>query len=245
MAAPVSITPARRAKLARCVATLDADMAPFTSGDSAAAGSAAGWTSEGSPAPGVVSHSIAVAGASLRKYRAVGVVKAPAARVARLLWSPDLRLQWDLSYAGIDNLAASVVEPAAAGDGVLAGDEVVLQRMRVKAVLVVSQRDFVCMHLRRELADGTIFAIGHSVPEEDGVFEPTPDYVRGAVLEGSGWHCKPVLGPNGEQWCEMTYVILIDLKGWVPAFVVNGALAWTFEAYFRQVREAVTLPAFQ
>jgi hypothetical protein len=43
----------------------------------------------------------------------------------------------------------------------------------------------------------------------------------------------------------MTYVILIDLKGWVPAFVVNGALAWTFEAYFRQVREAVTLPAFQ
>jgi hypothetical protein len=101
------------------------------------------------------------------------------------------------------------------------------------------------MHLRRELADGTIFAIGHSVPEEDGVFEQTPDYVRGAVLEGSGWHCKPVLGPNGEQWCEMTYVILIDLKGWVPAFVVNGALAWTFEAYFRQVREAVTLPAFQ
>jgi len=241
---PLALSEERRARLAACLAAVDADNAAFAAaaggGDAPSAGAtAAGWTREADPCAGVTLHSVAMPGTSLRKYRAHGALPGAPRAAAHLLWDPAARSAWDHSYAAIDSLGRVASDGDAAGVG--AGsleDEIVLQRMCVKAVLVVSQRDFVCCHLRRDRArDGSVLAVSYAAGEQDGLTPPHPDWVRGEVLEGSGWELLPAAGPGGAAHSTMTYTIFIDLHGWVPHWLVNAAISWTAKAYFEGMRQ--------
>jgi hypothetical protein len=176
----------------------------------------------------------AMPGTGLRKYRATGPLPGAPRDAARLLWDADERMRWDATYAAIEQLGAVASDGDAGGVG--AGgreDEIVLQRLCVRSVLVVSQRDFVCCHMRTDRArDGVIRAVSYAASEEDGLTPVDPAYVRGEVLEGSGWSVRPVAGPAGEQHAEMCYTVFLDLRGWIPHWVVNAAIGSTFAKYF-------------
>lgn len=210
----------RLAKLEECVRLIDADRAPA---------SASAWRLEGEVAPGVLVESCAVAGLSLRKFRARGSLPAPPAAVAPLLWQRERRLAWDASYAGIDELVPRF-------GGLPASDDAGLVRLSLKPVLVVSARDFVNVQLMRDrsASDGSFLSVSYSVT--DDACPPHPDFVRGDVLPGSAWHLAP--GEDGNS-CVLTYVILTDIKGWVPAFAVNAAVSKTFESYFVTLRSVL------
>ena len=192
-----------------------------------------GWVEESSPCDGVTMQSIAVEGMSLRRFKSVGVISAPASEVSKLLWEPEARMTWDKSYLGITNLNRIIGgEPT---------DDIVTQRLLIKGILVISQRDFVCTHMRRTLPGGEAITVSYAVPEDENVFPIDPNFTRGEVCEGTGWRVRPIKVKDAasgkeEEHCELIYVIMTDLKGWVPAWVINGAMGQTFKAYYEGLR---------
>lgn len=92
--------------------------------------------------------------------------------------------------------------------------------LQYKAVWPTSGRDFVLVNFQGRVNDKTLIQGGTSivdprVPEDKA-------YVRGDCIVG-GYVIKKVEGnPNA---CEVTYVGKLDLKGNIPAFVVNKAMA--------------------
>lgn len=99
------------------------------------------WRFEKEVAPGVQCHSIAVEGTGLRKFRAQGMIPSPPDVVAPLLWDPSTRLGWDTSYG--DDQQIQVYASPNPGK-----DEIEVHRLCIKAVLVVSQRDFINLTVR-------------------------------------------------------------------------------------------------
>lgn len=89
-----------------------------------------------------------------------------------------------------------------------------------KAVWPTSGRDFVLVNFQGRVDSQTIIqggtsVVDPSVPEEKG-------YVRGDCLVG-GYVIKAIEdNPNA---CEVTYIGKLDLKGNIPTFVVNKAMA--------------------
>jgi hypothetical protein len=192
------------------------------------------WVEESSPCDGVTMSSTAVEGMSLRRFKAVGIIPAPPSEVSRLLWEADVRMTWDKSYLGIQNLNRIT--------GGESTDDMVTQRLLIKGILIISQRDFVCTHMRRTQSNGEAITISYAVPEEENVFPIDPQFTRGEVCEGTGWRVRPVKvldGKEEKEHCELTYVIMTDLKGWVPAFVINGAMGQTFKAYYEGLKTKV------
>ena len=190
-------------ELAAALSADDAEFLAFAAPD-AAANAAHGWVAERDPCEGVKVHSRAVAGTSLRMYRAVGAVPAPAAAVATALFDSPTRMKWDASYEGIDDVAVYDFDAAALPQGTLT---VNLCRLKIRAVLTISARDFLDLQLL--LADGTGYrSVAHSIPHP--ACPPAPAFVRGDVRPGSGWSLSP--SPDGTE-CVMTYVILTDIKG--------------------------------
>jgi hypothetical protein len=244
MSAPLALSDARRARLARCIEIAAADDAAFASA-AAAAAPPPDWQREADPCAGVSMHSTALPGTSLRKYRATGALPGAPHAAARLLWEPAARLAWDHSYLDVVTLGRVASDGDAAGVGAgAAEDEIVLQRMCIKSVLIVSQRDLFCCHLRRDRAsDGVCFAVSFAASAEDEAAVvgggADPAFVRGEVLDGSGWTLRPKAGPAGEQHAEMTYTFAVDLKGWIPHMVVNAAIGMTAKAYFEGLRGAL------
>jgi hypothetical protein len=201
------------------------------------------WRLDKTIAPGLDAFSRAVPGTALRKCRAMGDVAAPPSAVARLLWEAPRRLGWDASYAGDVEV---VPRYDVGGVGGRPGDHVALHHLMLKPVLVVSARDFCNLQLLRadEAAaplggERALFSVSFTIdhpgcPEQAG-------YVRGAILPGSAWHLTPIPAPDGSGGVHtrLEYYILTDVKGWVPQFAVNAAVADTLRAYFTGVRDAV------
>ena len=225
--APIPLSAERRERLERCVTIVDGDSRAFAADTQADEG----WVSESDAAPGVAVASKAMPASALRKYRACGILHAPPDAIAHLLWNPPARMAWDHSYLGVERLGTVI------GDS--ESDEVVLQRMMVRAVLIVAQRDFVCCHMKRRRADGSYCTVSYAAPPEDGLLEPVPEFVRASVLEGSGWTIRPVSGPAGEAHAELCYTIYIDIAGWVPYFIVNAAISHTFATYYCGLAAAI------
>lgn len=106
------------------------------------------------------------------------------------------------------------------------GKDTDLIRIATKGMLTISSRDFTDISVVEELEDGTILAYGQSValeehPEESG-------FVRAWNLPGCGWRIRPV-DVAGKPHADIDYVILSDLKGWLPSWTINSAMCVSLE----------------
>jgi hypothetical protein len=209
--AAAALSPSRIDRLRATFAAFEADAAPFYTvsplrataeqaepQDLAEKAAAAGWALGSAPCAGVAMHSRSQPGTSLRKYRAAGVIHAPPSVVSHLLWDTPTRLTWDTS--SVPNGLIDLVKFGGA-PGVC--DEAVVQHMLIHAVLVVSQRDFVCLHARLGTPSGGVIAVSSEAVEDGGLCPVDPAFVRGSVMEGSGWYCEPTSGPAGEAWTRL------------------------------------------
>lgn len=219
-ATPTALSAERRAKLDECVSILLADTGAAGDGD---------WRAESDPMEGVKSWSIAVPGQSLRKFKASGVIEGmKPEELAHLLWDRDQRLTWDTSYAGID-----LIERFSVADAETA--EAGLYRLAIHRVLTVSARDFVSLQLKKTMEDGSVVSVAFSVKDER--VPEVSGFVRGEVLPGSAWRCVPVKDAEGKvTGTELFYVILTDIKGWVPTAMVNASITATFSTYYSLLR---------
>lgn len=79
----------------------------------------------------------------------------------------------------------------------------------------ISNRDF-CFYNYFSMPDEhTAVSVAWSI--QDPACPSSDDFVRGEILV-SGYIARDL--PNGEG-CELTYVVQVDLKGWLPAWVLN------------------------
>jgi hypothetical protein len=99
-------------------------------------------------------------------------------------------------------------------------DQTFLIYHKTKKVAVVGPRDFVLMLHFNLSPEGTIYAIvtesglGHLVPESKNI-------VRGLLPMG-GWKLEPLKEDPTRTRCE--YIAEIDLKGYMPAFIMSVAI---------------------
>lgn len=223
------------------------------------------WHLEKEVASNVECRSASVTGFSLRKFRAIAEFDCDSQRLAAALWEPATRLTWDVTSEGEVDLQSYAAVDAAA-------DVMTLRRLKMKATLLIGQRDFCNFQVRsvpvgivascprtgeiamtnfndlithpfldppppqmkRNQPDGCILSVSMSVTHPSCPVDK--DYVRGEVLPGSGWHIQP-LAPSGTGTarCKLTYVIFTDIKGWIPQWTVNAAMADTFANYYRHL----------
>lgn len=98
-------------------------------------------------------------------------------------------------------------------------------------VPLVSDRDFVYMEGRIHESDGGKVVAGLSVEHPAGGL--VSGRVRAHVYH-TGWNIVPVETPTKEEklaagyfegdegpWCYITFIACVDLKGWIPAWVIN------------------------
>lgn len=108
-----------------------------------------------------------------------------------------------------------------------------VSRYVFKPVLTVAAREFVDLQCWHPSADGrTVVTTGASVTEKDmaGLPSPTKDAVRGDNKVGTGvrFNLLPSDGRSaGNRW-EVFVVGDTDLKGLIPTWVINKAMAKTF-----------------
>lgn len=154
---------------------------------------------------------------SIRRFRAVTEIDAPAHAVARCLhW--EERGKWDT------NMASHRVVCDIGGDATI-GHYV------VNGAFGVSKRDFVDALCVRNEDDGAVWSFGLSVEHADAPV--SSDAVRGFNFPGCGWCAQPI--PSSSR-CTFSYVISTDLKGWIPSMIVNRAMAGSMLALIQQMR---------
>jgi hypothetical protein len=212
------------ARLRECVASLETDR-KAVAGDVAGDGSE--WRVESDAAPGVSSVSRPMEGTNLRKYRAIGTIAATPKEVRDLLWIGPERMAWDITYESIDDRVIFT--------GAAANEDPRLGRLALRPVLILSPRDFVmlkmCVDHGAQGAHHSYSAVALSIVDDARVPE-VEGYVRADVCPGSGWHAEPAVQDDGSVHCKLTYVIMTDIKGWVPQALVNTAVNSTFSKYY-------------
>lgn len=116
-----------------------------------------------------------------------------------------------------------------------------------KPVLSISSRDFVdCVVQMRfseptlpagpdnfSLPAGSIVSAGTGI-ERDPRFPETPGIVRGFNTP-SGWVFEPVPQADGSVHTRVHYHIHSDLKGWLPAALVNSSIAGSLVNFFNDL----------
>lgn len=195
---------------------------------------ASGWRFEKEVYEGVRCWSKPETGTSLRKFLASGIVPIEPQQLAKLLWNTKDRLSWDISYDGIDEIVTNYSNQ-------LTNDHAMLVRLKIKSVLIVSARDFCNVQLKRQLdsTGTTMCSVSFSIT--DTRCPVHNDYVRGEVLPGSAWYIEPVPVASSSSsslsliHSRLTYVIFTDIKGWVPVFAINNAVAQTFTNYYTEL----------
>jgi len=150
----------------------------------------------------------------LKSGKAVGIVKRSVSDVFELLQGID-------SYQEVDKLYES-------GRIVKTFDHnhEIIYALYGSGMIFVAKRDFCYLEARKHLDNGGKLIACLSVnrpdecPEVDGV-------VRGHIFH-SGWVLKPITPTpeeakesNCDQWSHATFLAQVDLKGWIPTWVVN------------------------
>ena len=69
-----------------------------------------------------------------------------------------------------------------------------------------------------------------------GYYPEQSDAIRGQKIEG-GWVMQRS-GPGGND-CKLSVVIIIDIKGWTTAFVINQAVAGVMGDIFEDVKKGL------
>ena len=191
------------------------------------------WKFEKEVYPGITCYSKPEPGLSLRKFLATGLVPIEPKKLATLLWESKNRLAWDISYDSIDTIISNYTNQES-------NDHIMLVRLKIKPVLIVSARDFCMIQLKRNFQNnGNIGSVSFSI--EDERVPVDTNFVRGEVLPGSAWFIEPVPIESSSSTSSqvihsrLTYIILTDIKGWVPAFAINNAVAQTFTNYYTEL----------
>uniref|UniRef100_A0A6B2LKP8 START domain-containing protein n=1 Tax=Arcella intermedia TaxID=1963864 RepID=A0A6B2LKP8_9EUKA len=132
--------------------------------------------------------------------KGVGTIKAPAGKVLAVLEDIESRGKWDLFFdTGKMNKLTDTCGSA---------------HLKFKSYYTVWARDFTVAMIRQDLENGSSLCIAESVvlPE----LPETSDCVRG-TLDASGFLVEPL----SETECRLTYILQIDLKGWIPTYLSN------------------------
>lgn len=171
-----------------------------------------------------------VAGSPYARFRAVCELPHPPPAVLHALCDCPARLRWDSAVARLDTVDLPV--PAAS-------TRLLLLHSQTHAVGPISARDFVDAVAVVGPLDGGVFVnTGASVV--DGRFPEQRGVVRGVNSPGGGW----LLAPCGDgSSTRVTYVIHSDIRGWLPAAVVNAALVSTYVSFFRELRGHLAVAA--
>lgn len=177
------------------------------------------WASESSK-DGIVVDSAAVPGLSARRFRAVTRLPCSAKFFRDSCIAMDERLKWDTAVADFTELLGTDKCDV----------NTTVWHMSVNGAFGVSGRDFVDMATIESDSDGTVWSYGQSVLAGD---VPSGACVRGVNYPGSGWRVKPIKSESGALQCECSYVVLSDLKGWLPSAVVRMAMSGQFADFFR------------
>jgi hypothetical protein len=194
------------------------------------------WREEKAPLPDVKVWSKAVPGSSVRLWRARGTLPASVADTARALLEPGFRSVWDPTFAGIVDLVEFVDGGASAA---AVKRKWLINRMWLQGAHGISPRDFVAYQLiEADASSGRRMSIARSVAHPRG--PEVAGFVRGELLPGSGWRLEPV--PGSPHECVYSHVTYCDLKGWIPVWLINSAMADTYKQSFGQLRKH--LPAF-
>lgn len=172
-------------------------------------------------ADGITIHSADAIGTGLRRFRAVTRLACSPKFFCDSCIDPTERKKWDTAVGG-----HTIVKSHAECDGVTT-----IWRLVVNGAFGVSPRDFVDIGTVEVDDMGHVWSYGRSLQADD---IDTASCVRGANLPGSGWHVRPVKDElTGATHCDCTYVVLTDLKGWLPSSIVNMAMTGQFLDFFR------------
>lgn len=185
-----------------------------------------GWKHECALHDGGEVVSRTMPGISLRKFCAKGVIKATPEEVGQALGVPSERMKWDTSAAIME-----IVEEVAAPEE---GAKSYITHMATHRVLTISGRDFVSVQVIQS-AKGCVFSAACSTVDDRR--PSTSKFVRGEVLPGCAWYCEPAPQADGSVWCTLYYIVLTDIKGWVPAALVNAGISENFQSYFKGLRK--------
>lgn len=86
---------------------------------------------------------------------------------------------------------------------------------------------------------GLVMSTGGSLPDDaaEAAFPgKSSGSVRGKNSPGCGWLLEPIFEGEGEArkvvGTVLHYIIHSDIKGWVPAMVINRALSSNYESFF-------------
>jgi len=112
---------------------------------------------------------------------------------------------------------------------------------------LISPRDFFYVEGRRKFEDRTRVVACWSIERDD--VPPVPGKVRAHIFY-SGWVIRPctpseeeieeaeLTNVEAEDWCEATFVAQVDIKGWIPTWVVNK-LSGTLANSIHQLRRFI------
>eukprot|EP01096_Ripella_sp_DP13-Kostka_P008022 TRINITY_DN2977_c0_g1_i1.p1 TRINITY_DN2977_c0_g1~~TRINITY_DN2977_c0_g1_i1.p1 ORF type:complete len:232 (-),score=94.39 TRINITY_DN2977_c0_g1_i1:23-679(-) len=145
--------------------------------------------------------------------RGSGVIQAPASKVLELLLNPDERHKWDLFYDS--------------GRKIVQLDEhTALCYVKTQSYYTVWPRDF-CFLAHGQQIEGPggkdsekeIRLVSSSVESDDA--PEVSGIVRAQILNG-GYRLLPIQSPDGGyNWTHATYVIQLDIAGWIPGNVAS------------------------
>ena len=145
--------------------------------------------------------------------RGTGIIQAPASKVLELLLNSDERPKWDLFYDS--------------GKKIMQLDEnTALCYLKTKSNYAVWPRDF-CFLVHGQHLEGPggrdsekeLRLVSSSVDSDDA--PPVSGIVRGQIING-GYRLLPIQSPDGAyNWTQATYVIQIDIAGWIPGNVAS------------------------
>ena len=206
----------------------------------------------------LVVHDSPHAGRSQRAFKAVIELPFSLTAVVTHILDLEARMKWDKNIA---KLAATPVREVLAAQPLPQDTASYLVFCScTRAVGPISGRDFVDaiyvgpMSLLpdevRLAAPPTVAATawvngGAGLPGGHASFPESSSFVRGANF-GSGWVVELLAGPSDASataaplprgathggWTRVTYIVQSDLKGWLPAAVVNASMVNMFVTFF-------------
>jgi len=143
-------------------------------------------------------------GAAVPILKGEGNIAASIEKIVEVIRDIDGRPQWDMFSDG-GGITQKFSEDGS-GLGIL----------KFKGQWTVWPRDFAVIIIKRKLDDGSILCIASSIVHPS--FPEVSGYVRGNLM-ASGFHIKSISNDPEKPKCSITYIVQVDIKGWVPTQV--------------------------